>query len=515
MKIFKISFLSIFFIIAFTANAQNQVSNAGFELWENVATNEDEPVNWNSFRTNAGTYATVARAKQVDKSSDIRPGSTGTTSAVIWARWATLAVANGNLTTGQIQAGSTTPANAANHNKTIRANAAHNMPFTATPDSLTVWTKYVPGNTAHQARVAAVIHGDYDYKDPSATADENYVVGKATLNYSATEDKGWQRLSIPFDYDFTSNDPQYILITFTTNMTPGVGTTAGRNGAIVSDSVYIDDMFMIYNPTLTAENTSEKSTFVSGEEIEISYTITGTMSPYNLNAEANVVRLELSDATGSFDDAIVLDEATTDESGVFTVSLPEEMEIGDGYKLRVITTNYPMISDEISISIEDNTPVTYLVTVSSEGTDATGTGYYEEGETVTIFAGTPPNGKQFTEWIVEPQSVELDDTQSATTTFSMPAEAVTVTAKFDNISALEGIVAENTVSVYPNPVSTTLFVKSAEIEKIGIYAVNGLKIAEEQVFDGGINVSSYESGTYIIVVETKDGYKYRQLFVKR
>ena len=364
-NVFKLAMFfiaNIFFIVAI--KAQDQVINADFENWETVATNEQEPVQWNSFRTNGGSMATLARAKQVDISPVVRPGSQGERSAVIWTRSVLVALANGNLTTGQIQAGNMTPSNLANHNKTIRDNANFNMPFTATPDSLTVWTKYVPKNTTSQARIAAIIHGDADYRDPNNNSDgiEDFVVGKAILNYPATEDKGWQRLSIPFDYNFASDDPRYILITFTANMTPGGGTA--------NDSVYIDDMQMIYKPALAAENTSDKTIFKAGDGIEISYTITGTMSPYNLNADANVVRLELSDAEGSFDNPTVLDEVTTDESGEFTATLPAEMTVGDGYKLRVVTTNYPMISEAIGIEIyEPDTTSPVVGEVAAQAAD--------------------------------------------------------------------------------------------------------------------------------------------------
>jgi len=77
------------------------------------------------------------------------------------------------------------------------------------------------------------------------------------------------------------------------------------------------------------------------------------------------------------------------------------------------------------------TPNTYYVTVSSAGTGATATGTYAVGTTVTISAGTPPAGMVFNNWTVFSGSdVIFTDANSATTTFIMPAHAVTVTANF-------------------------------------------------------------------------------------
>jgi len=581
------------------ANGQElitQVANSGFEDWEvptfSPATTEQEPVHWSSFRTcySANLLTNAARGKQVEISPVVRPGSQGTKSAVIWARSVLTIAANGNLTTGQIQAGSTTAANLANHNKTIRSNPDFNMPFTARPDSLTVWTKYIPKNTAHQARVAAIIHGDNDYKDPNNGSDEIYVVGKAALDYSATEDYGWQRLSIPFDYEsFVENDedPKYILISITTNKTPGVGT--------IGDSVYVDDMLMIYNPTLKAENTSGKGVFASGDMLSVDYTITGTMSPYNLNAATNVVSLELSDALGSFDAPTVLDYATTNESGVFSVKLPN-LENGDGYKVRVVTTNYPMTSDELSFSmatpatitttatdnehfgcnpeeidepeftVTDECDASAVATVTTTGPTNTDGCNYSQTWTANytpVCGGSAPTLSITYTWVndtpasinttadnadlgknptvTKPEFTVTDEcnpsaepavatdgpintgdnnysqTWTATYTSECGIEATSVSITYTWIQttvSLETVAAESTASVYPNPVSETLFVKCAEAEKAAIYTLNGLKVAEVNVTENGINVSGYAKGVYIIAIEAKEGSVYRTLFVK-
>ena len=78
---------------------QQQIANSDFESWEAVA-GDEEPVNWNSFLSAQGAFAGFA-ANQIQSSSDVRPGSTGTKSCRIWSRSTFSIVANGNVTLGR------------------------------------------------------------------------------------------------------------------------------------------------------------------------------------------------------------------------------------------------------------------------------------------------------------------------------------------------------------------------------------------------------------------------------
>jgi uncharacterized protein (TIGR02145 family) len=73
---------------------------------------------------------------------------------------------------------------------------------------------------------------------------------------------------------------------------------------------------------------------------------------------------------------------------------------------------------------------TYVVTVSSVGTNASGNGIYVAGATVSISAGTAPTGQQFKNWMLV-DGVTFGNANSASTSFTMPAKAVTVTAVFE------------------------------------------------------------------------------------
>ena len=75
----------------------------------------------------------------------------------------------------------------------------------------------------------------------------------------------------------------------------------------------------------------------------------------------------------------------------------------------------------------------YTVTVSSIGSGASSGGSYLAGATVTIIAGTAPTDNRFKNWTTTSNGVTFANANSATTTFTMPTNAVTVTANFEAI----------------------------------------------------------------------------------
>lgn len=219
-----------------------QVNNSGFENWDNLGTNSVEPQEWNSFMTaDANILTQFGKKKRVDRSTKVRPGTAGSYSAVIWSTSEVGIVANGNLTCGKINMGSTTPSSSDNYNFTKTSDMAFAEALGGRPDSLVVWLYFKPVSTggSDAARIHAVIHDTYDVRDPANSNSLPHIVGDAALNFTGPTNQ-WVRKSIPFTYSGPATDPNYILISFTTNAVPG-GGTAG-------DSLYIDDFQLIYNP---------------------------------------------------------------------------------------------------------------------------------------------------------------------------------------------------------------------------------------------------------------------------
>ncbi|MEI6851954.1 MAG: PCMD domain-containing protein [Bacteroidota bacterium] len=331
-------------------NAQTTINNGGFETYDSYGTTSVEPTNWNSFMTADATILTQFGKKQRLNRSDVkRPGTVGSYSVVIWSTNELGTIANGNLTTGKINMGSTSPTNSANYNFTKTSDANFKHPFIGHPDSLVVWVRYKPASnsTTETARVHAVIHDNYDVRDPADGGSTTHLVGDATLNFTKTNGL-WVRKSIPFVYAGASTTPLYILISMTTNSTPG-GGSAG-------DSLYIDDMEVIYNPTLTTGTISPLAYIVSSttsSPITVPFTLTGTMYT------GNVVTAQLSDASGSFASPIVLGSVSMTSSGSIPGTIPAGTATGSGYLVRVVSSNFALTAADngSNILISDVTGV--------------------------------------------------------------------------------------------------------------------------------------------------------------
>ncbi|MCL1850578.1 MAG: T9SS type A sorting domain-containing protein [Bacteroidetes bacterium] len=239
-----------------TLNAQTityQLRNADFEAPFVPAPGSGsigtEPPYWHSFGSLTGPQASLAQSSaQISRSSDTRHGSNvGYYSCKINARSIIIAIANGNMTTGRINAGSLTASNPANHNFTDPNDNNFNEPWGSTPDSIRFWAKFTPNSATQYARMSTYIHDNYKFTDtPEGDPNSyNYIVAHAELEWQRGN-QGWYQYTIPFDYASYAHLgklPRYILITFTTNRTPGSG-----NG---SDALYIDDIEMVYSAWLS------------------------------------------------------------------------------------------------------------------------------------------------------------------------------------------------------------------------------------------------------------------------
>ena len=331
-----------------------QLQNYGFEEWEQqskkVLWNTKtfyEPYNWNSFMTADGnSILTAAVSDQLNESSEKRPGSTGVKSARIFSKSTAGVIANGNITTGRIYAGSATASDDKNYNYTKRSDAKFNTPLTTVPDSLTVWVAFKSKTDGTMAKVNTTIHGDTDLKQLATSGDSPADMVCATANMefanTSTSEVVWRRLTIPF-VQGTHSDPRYILTTITTNVIPGGGSEG--------DEMFIDDICLIYNPSLEMDYLAQTEFDGSNMNIEVPFTLDGSMSVYNLNAAANEVIAQLSDVNGSFANPIELGRITTDVSGTINGVIPADLAEGT-YKVRVVSTNYQMESNEADITIK-------------------------------------------------------------------------------------------------------------------------------------------------------------------
>jgi hypothetical protein len=346
-----------FVSIVCKAQYGKQFENRGFESWANFGSGNDtnEPVHWHSGMSASGTFSGFL-SKQIEPSTHVRPGSSGSKSVRMWPKSVMGVTANGNLTCGRMNAGSMSASGSSNYNYTQRSDSRFNTPINTIPDSLAVWVCFRSASADQNARARAVIHGDADFREvANGTFDpSDKLVAMASRSFKRTSTSEgsytWRRLSIPFVEQGPCHDPRYILFTITTNEIPGQGGT--------SDDMYVDDILLIYNPSVRM-GAIEKDHFMMGESLTIPFTLEGTMSAENLNKEANQVIAQLSSANGSFSTPIELGRVTTNVSGSFNVAIPSGIFAGEHYRIRLVTTNYPMISEDngFDISIQ---PVTEL-----------------------------------------------------------------------------------------------------------------------------------------------------------
>lgn len=233
-KILLFTFAGFFSYLGF---GQAQIGNSDMEQWEAVTSGE-EPVNWNSFLSGTGAWSGFAN-DQIASSTDVRPGSAGTKSCRIFSNSVFSIVANGNVTLGQINMGSTTPTAPENYNFSKTSDSNFSEALTDHPDSIVFWAKFTPNGPSGDARMKATLHTNYDYRDPEDAAAANEVIATAVVNYPSTGGN-WVRFSVPFQYTGPAciSGQSFILITFTTNMTAG--------GGQAGDEVLIDDVELIY-----------------------------------------------------------------------------------------------------------------------------------------------------------------------------------------------------------------------------------------------------------------------------
>lgn len=320
-----------------------QFDNRGFENWTTRDIEScDEPVHWHAGGTATGSFSGFL-SSQIEQSSQTRPGSNGSKSVRIYPTKVLGITANGNMTNGRMNAGSMSATGTDNYHYSQCSNPTFNTEISVIPDSVAVWVCFRSESSTQNASIHAAIHGEYDYVFYAAGNEgplyELVATAEDRFTRTTTEqgDMVWRRISIPFANDGYGTEIKHILFTITTNELAGQGSD--------KDDMFIDDILLIYNPSLRLEQLN-KTNFNQLDDITIRFSLSGTMSADNLNAEANKVIAQLSDANGSFANPIELGRVTTNESGTITAQIPQ---VEDGhYKVRVISTNYPMVGENIT-----------------------------------------------------------------------------------------------------------------------------------------------------------------------
>ena len=234
MKTVLYKTLILLFLLSFNAQfvvAQTTIPNGGFENWQNVGSDTEEPTNWNSNKTGGG-FANLG-PQTLFRDADAYAGSF---CAKIETQSTFGTAVNGTMTTGKIEAPSLSPSDGYIH--TVRAEADFNSPFTGRPDSIVGYYKYMSVN-GDMGKISFALHGDYDVENPDQGGSAPFIIGEAEFLTPATDVTTWTRFSLPVTYS-SPDSPFYILAIVTSSSAAGTA----QQGSILM----VDEFEAIYNP---------------------------------------------------------------------------------------------------------------------------------------------------------------------------------------------------------------------------------------------------------------------------
>lgn len=291
---------------------------------------------------------------------------------------------------------------------------------------------------------------------------------------------------------------------------------------------YVSDFFTLYfevtgenflslnNPQAVVESRDPDhgGRFI-GVRCESDTLITGYIDEFRLSEGLNIVSPKSAYANLSFGNVthpVIMKEAVKytvniaesengsigDNINTYLNRAPEHAKIiltvnpDTGYALDTLTVEVQSTSEPLTVTNEGNNKYSFIMPAKAVNVEASfvytaptytvtvingiGGGNFEENATVEISANAPESGKKFAGWTSEDGIVFADSTAS-TTTFTMPAKPVTVTATYANA----------TVSAKVEAVDT----ENGE-------ALEGVKI---QLLENGLVVAEWDSTMSVHLIE--------------
>ena len=236
--------------VDFSKYEGSQIANSDFEDWSGPEF-KNVPVSWHSFESvELGTPSWMFSSAQSDKHTscfdeDLHEGTLGKHCLKLVPRNVlNLALANGTITTGRMHAGSTTASSTSNHAQMDMSvtETSNGTPYYAElsekPDYIAAWLKFISNDSENPyATISAIITDGTYYQDPENKTYAN-VYAKAKNAEIVSNGGKWQRVVVPFTIQDGGITPKGILVTISTNATPGKGNE--------NDVLYVDDLELIY-----------------------------------------------------------------------------------------------------------------------------------------------------------------------------------------------------------------------------------------------------------------------------
>lgn len=258
-------------------DAVYQIPNSDFENWASDKALTD---GWHSFESATGMFSSLSFLSPTP--AMIEDGFEGKAIRLV-SKDLGLAIANGNLTTGTINMGSTTPTDKSNYNYTNLKKSDGNLPFAGIPDAFEVYARFKPGTARDltdeekangteiklQGRVQLIIHNEGAYQDPELEKQASMKI--ASANVLITEATDWTKFTGEFNYVGEPSAKQYMLASATTNPIPG---------ASKDDQLDLDNVKLIYWHALS-ELTFDGKAVEGFNADKTEYTVKGNLADDN------------------------------------------------------------------------------------------------------------------------------------------------------------------------------------------------------------------------------------------
>lgn len=329
-----------------------QMPNSDFETWSDK---NHAPRHWHGFESPKGGFAGSAKSNtKLVSSKWIRPGSAGSKSALLTCSKILGIIANGTMTNGVLNAGSMSAADASNHSETDLSSTSKDAngdpfstPINAKPDAVKFWLRFVQADSSATADYpyasfnAVVTDGTY-YQDPEDKTYHNKVA-VAAPNLENMRAGDWRQVTCDFDYATYAADSaqaKAILMTFSTNATPGKGSAVTSSFKLVkADSVYIDDLELVYNAGI-------KSISFKGQALDLA------------TIQTTGIELAADEAVSSADFEVVKDgedakvtklvEATADGYVAVITAVSADLKTQVAYEINIKKPAAPVLKGDIN-----------------------------------------------------------------------------------------------------------------------------------------------------------------------
>ncbi|MCO5258870.1 MAG: T9SS type A sorting domain-containing protein [Crocinitomicaceae bacterium] len=244
------------------------------------------------------------------------------------------------------------------------------------------------------------------------------------------------------------------------------------------------------------------------KNVTVSFNAAGTFGA------GNVFTAEISDASGSFANPTSIGTLTSSSTGALSIAatVPSSMNAGNGYRIRVVSSNPSTISDsDNGVNLVINPQPNVVLANFDELCVYHNPVTLNQGSPVGgIYSGPSVIGGQFNPTTAGVGSWAI--TYSYTDGNGCGGQAT----KNIMVSSCAGIeeITNTTVAVYPNPASDKFYVSGNDIKKVVVIDLLGNEVVSYNKQLASYDIQRLNSGAYFVKVTTENGTKTFKIQVK-